>query len=213
MMEVSLCSEKSITPNYVKTNANPDTKVLLLPGKLSDGNHKPIIEFIEDWDYDYDNDEFGPSCFLCNKEIIPDCEKCVIEDTVYSVMWAGDVKGYENGDDNVGIMQCCYCFNVFHRFKCSLSMPTSTYINMQLSKLWTCPLCVPEFRPSTKMSKNKPIISMRKLLVAVFKCLYQDLKYQPSNIILPGHLHEIEIFCKERLLKVVSDYVTIYEIG
>ena len=194
--------------------ANVNTSVIVLDGAMTDDQYSLLynnLEF-ENWD---DDDNMGPMCHLCEQEILP-CEYFLIdEETRYAVLWKTEVKDSCKEED-FGVLQCWLCFNYFHRKTCTLSMTDEFYLTVKSSKNWVCPPCVPEFKMcnKTKKSTKKPTIStVNNLLIAIFKCLYQDLKYQPSNIVIPDVISNFEMYCVSLVRKVVLDYTSNFEVG
>lgn len=148
--EVSL-EELSTVKKFLATASPPPlpTNVMMMTGQ-----HNVPVEirpFIEDAVYE---GIVGPMCHLCDKEICPDDERVVIENNVFNLIWENEIVSSkdEKDQDNLdcsdsGILQCVYCFNVYHRFNCSLTMSKASYIKAKQSKQWSCPSCVPEFVP------------------------------------------------------------------
>jgi len=128
-----------------------DTRVKIFEGSQQDKQFQFLWQFFHDGDYDDGN--IGPYCHLCNEVICPDEERCVLEGIQYNISWEKDIRedkkdcGNRKDDLEVGILQCCFCFNVFHRFNCSLTMSKTSYLNLKRTRQWSCPLCVKEFVP------------------------------------------------------------------
>ena len=190
--------------------ANVKTNVIILNGSMCDNNYNELYNNLEFQNWDDDNN-IGPLCYMCDEEILP-CEDFLIcGETRYAVLWKNDVIDC-GGKEEFGVLQCVFCFNYFHRKKCSLSMSDTSYLNVKNSKMWACAFCVPEFNLS-KNNEKKPKISADEFLVAVFKCLYQDVKYKPSNNVMPNVIIDIEMYCVSLLRRVVLDYISNFEIG
>ena len=78
----------------------------------------------------------------------------------------------------VGSLQCGYCFNVFHRFNCALSMSKPSYLNIRRNGQWSCPSCIPQF-VSKKRDLDKVCIQNWNLLYPFQRMLTILQKYDP----------------------------------
>jgi hypothetical protein len=175
------CEEEIVAAReYIRTAASliPSTNVLILTGPY--GLPDALRPFIYDGDYG-GTGIAGPDCYRCNKEICPEAERCVVDDISYNLLWKDDIREKEEcdkGELEVGVLQCVYCFNLFHRFNCSLSMSKSSYIKAKSTRQWACPNCVPEFIPfNFKITKPNTVIFN---LLNLFKRLRRALEtYDP----------------------------------
>jgi len=172
---------KFMEPHEIIAKADPDTKVLIL-----DGTRPPLcnlmaldyVDILDCWewspaddnipDYEgppgYDGPIDGPDCHICKKMIIPDDERISINKVVYKLIWKEDVKEQEN-DEEVGVLQCMFCLNFFHRNKCSFFLSHKTYLDKKLKKSWSCANCTPVFIPKGPVPK----LSKREFLISLFK--------------------------------------------
>ena len=120
---------------------NLDTRVIVCSGTL---DCKDEIYVDSDWD--------SPDCHLCGEEIIPNADFMYRDNQRFEAYWRdGFTWGDHEANYLVGSLQCVYCFNYFHRHKCSLSMSDNSVITSYLNKSWACPLCVPEFIPAPQI--------------------------------------------------------------
>jgi len=178
-----------LEPQEIIALATNDTRVLIIDGRRDDDtlcNFRKHYEDYEDnviWECwksyreedlppDYDEPKTGPDCHLCGEEIVPDDERITINGDYFTLIWREDVKREEDIKE-VGILQCVYCFNFYHRHKCSLLLSHASYLSKKLSKTWSCANCVPVFKPKSKMILQK---SYDKSLIKIFKftCKYFD---------------------------------------
>ena len=172
--------KKLLEPEEIISLATSDTKVLILDGSrpsLWNLMKLDYVDILECWEYDNEEDcppepEYtgpieGPDCHICGKVIIPDDYRISINKEIYTVIWKEDVKKEENIKE-VGILQCVFCLNFFHRHKCSLFLSHKSYLNKKISKSWSCAKCTPVFisklNPVQKCSKNELLVSVFKLM-------------------------------------------------
>ena len=144
-----------------------DAQVIMLEGSIGDDQYQQITGQLDSENYD-DDGNAGPLCHLCNKEILPDGDAHTTDDIRFPVYWKADVSKCEKLKD-YGILQCCYCLNMFHRNKCSLSMSYESYIAVLKSRCWSCPRCVPVFVPRPKIKNVIKCFSDHHLLIKIFK--------------------------------------------
>ena len=174
------------TKEFLKNASPSPTNLIMMPGRQCENGIDPTLApFIRQWKY---GGEIGPDCDLCGKVICPDDERCDIDGTLYTLIWEADIKEKEMCinvlDLDVGILQCGYCFNLFHRFNCVLSMTKSSYLNSRRTGLWSCPSCVPQF-VSTKFERDRVIIQDWNLLYIFQRVLGMLQKYDPLYNMLP----------------------------
>jgi len=110
-----------------------------------------------DWSEDDDRSEvddtsYADSCQTDEEDDSLDFVKSAyIIDDAFTVAWKDDIKEKNDCatdlDFKYGILQCSFCFNYFHRFRCSMPMSKSSYLSIKKTKLWSCPMCIPDFRP------------------------------------------------------------------
>jgi hypothetical protein len=110
------------------------------------------------WIPGLDEDDDGPMCYLCDRLIFSDINILTHNEVSYTVIFKDDFQDPENYVEeyvkDTGELQCCYCFNYFHRHKCSMSMSDPSYLDFKVQKNWTCPMCVPEFVPRKVQNIN-----------------------------------------------------------
>lgn len=144
---------------YLLRESSP-ANVLVLPGDLEDEEYEDdyeclcLGELFESWGPDNENGneiEFGPTCKLCDKMIIADRKVLIFRGTSYWIFFEGEASE----DEDWGVLQCSYCFDFFHRNKCSLSMTNYSYFEAQKNRSWACPKCVPVFIPYVKTGIKK----------------------------------------------------------
>jgi hypothetical protein len=189
--------------DLVKT-ANPETKVIIIHGAMGDDRYKGIYSrrnrdaqferYPTDW---YFEDLDGPNCHLCKKQINSLLDKFTYQGNVYYKMYTGSLT-IEN-QRNDGFLQCSYCFNFFHRSRCSLTMSDESYCKATQSRAWSCPTCVPEFRPTSSNNnkrKKKNHQGTKDPLVELFRALH---KFK---------IHEIKIANFDDICKSVINYLT-----
>ena len=189
------------------TVLNKSTNVIFLTGEYP----ATMKQYRKDWNYGPGN--MGPDCHLCHQEIFDESEPCAISETVHTIVDMQDVLEDMNSDPfdkNIGVMQCNYCFNVYHRFKCSLSMSKTSYLISKWTKQWSCPTCVPEFIPcsskSTKGIQTEATSASFKLEYIFKRILSLMRKYDPVYA------------CVEKVAEHFQDLITmkldiLYEIG
>src|SRR5665811_1030650 len=112
---------------------NLETRVIVCSGSV-ECNDEIILDY--DWD--------PPDCHLCGEEIKPNGDFMFRNNQRFEVYWRNDFSwGDEDDKHLLGGMQCIYCFNYFHRHKCSFSMSDDSVIASYIKKSWACALCVP----------------------------------------------------------------------
>lgn len=180
-------------PKIVKDAfANADnTRVILREDNRQEGEQK-MRDFINkacddcatwpEWE------EEGPPCTLCGKEVFiyPEEREFPFKNEVYTVIYKNLIQHHWESKSSHGFLRCVYCFNVFHHKPCTLSLSISTYVNFKVSKTWSCPLCVPEFKPrkamnfkgSTKCDRTHE--NWNRFLISFFKKLNHMLQV-PKN--------------------------------
>jgi len=183
--------EGYITVSELLQAAHPETGVVIFEeftGGECDETYNTIRQYFLDWDHEVANRENKLDCLtcgLCDEEIVRDDAKCSIDGKYnLTILWVDDLTmvGPNEYDEcyyytpeyrNTGFLECGYCFKTFHRFICSVQMNYVSYLAAKKTKLWSCPLCVPEFRPT--ISKPSKAVSKVKTqvhpLITIFKCL------------------------------------------
>jgi hypothetical protein len=158
--------------NSLLSGADPATNVMIREGRMQqdEGTHR----FIENYDDEERNEQ---TCQLCNQPALPIRKYFVHNNERYIIIWKQDLKDVSR-DPEWGYLQCCYCFDFYHRHKCTLLMTDEQFIKKTVSRSWVCPSCVPEYVPfvkkackSTKSARNK-CVSLDEILIAVLKYLY-----------------------------------------
>jgi hypothetical protein len=119
----------------------PQTNVVFIHGDRTDKDNAIVKRFLtgETWGHEED---LGPTCGLCQKEVYSENEFIIAKGTRYFIYFEKDISFK---DFEMGMLQCCFCFEFFHRHGCSLTMSDMSYINKIKSRDWACPLCVPSF--------------------------------------------------------------------
>ena len=163
-------------------SVNLETRVLIYSGSMVDDDELYAKLRFENWQED---DIMGPDCHLCGKEILPLGEFIDQDDDQFDkfeIYWRGDT---DEKTEESGVLQCSYCFNYFHRHKCSLSMSDDSVLASYFKKSWACALCVPEFIP-TPQTLLRCIFNNKdtdKILQKLFKILNKFNKFNNMLII------------------------------
>jgi len=163
-------------------SVNLETRVVIYSGKQDDDEELSCKLRYENWQWD---NIAGPDCHLCGKMIVPLGELIDQGDDEFDgfeVYWREDTD--DKREEN-GVLQCSYCFNYFHRHKCSLSMSDNSVIASYLKKSWACALCVPVFIPSP-LTMLRCIFNNKdtdKILQKLFKILNKFNKFNNMLII------------------------------
>jgi len=157
------------------STANPGNVILT---EVSE-NHEIIVKY-RDWDHPWSTEDDwqwenvdGPECYLCGKEAMADQQllKPTKDNVYYTVIFKTESMEHMTkpfAPEHKGFLQCVYCFNFFHRHKCSLSLSDDTYYSYKFNGGWSCPTCVPEFRFKKRIHVQKCL----DFAILVFKALY-----------------------------------------
>ena len=178
---------------------NNETRIIIFDGNMDDDDYEQIYHKLrmENWD---DDGSPGPDCFFCNKSITAIDDFIIFNNQEYNIMWKGDFKQCD--DHDASYLQCCYCFNYFHRSKCSLSFSETSFFAIQLSKHWSCPNCVPEFIPvNMKIDNNyEQLYRLAKILNPLLdQCLFC--------------LKSLDISINDSIVIFFKDFFSTYEFG
>lgn len=205
-----------LEPADIIALADPITKVLILDGKEDHKTFYNLIkyDYVDNWSRWEENktgelrhEQFGPDCHLCGEMISPDENIFSIYDNYYSIIWKDSAKEQDN-DESVGFLQCVYCFNFYHRHKCSLSMTTEKYLDRKQSKSWCCVECAPIFYPMSKRifaHKNRfsAKYSENKLLINIFKFVYKFVNKNECNVIVDFNV-QLDVF--NQIFQTISEF-------
>jgi len=208
--------DQFLEPQQIVDLATIDTRVLILEGQRDDTlcnfRKKKYEDFVnniiwecwesyheEDLPLDYSGPKIGPDCHLCGEEIIPDDYLITINGDIYKVIWKEEVKEEEHSEE-VGMLQCVFCFNFYHRHKCSLFLSHTSYFGKKLAKSWSCPTCIPVFVPT---KKNVQKISKSELLVSIFKfvCKLAQKEECSFNVNLDDNLDVLK-----QIIKITNEF-------
>lgn len=155
--------------------ADPITNVIILEGNVTEDRYLLIFRNLDSeyWD---DSEAFGPTCHLCDEEIIATQEKLTYNGSMYTVIWEDEVTSDEWDVDTkkrVNILQCVYCLNFYHKVRCNVEMSTNSYLHIVKNRQWACPTCVPEFKISNVnvLFNLKKAINVDKLMNKLAKLL------------------------------------------
>lgn len=135
---------------YLQNHADPLTNVVILPYEPWWDRLAGYFDNFEDWDYWDDEGSLGPSCYLCNEVAFSPTQIVTVNGIVFKCAFTNEPIPESMTveiSNCVGFLQCVFCFNIFHRHRCSVSMSDESYLNCLKSGTWSCPNCVPEFVP------------------------------------------------------------------
>jgi hypothetical protein len=161
----------------------------------------------------------GPPCHICQKIIISHfipvdlnnvtywyCHEDMVEDKVEETRPKKVAKKF-------GLLQCVYCFNFFHRWKCSLSMNKKSYINKMLDRSWACASCVPVFIPRAKNKAkkvNKQDKDKNKVLLEYLRKIFTELYKIGFNMNMNVFVNDEYI---DLLIEKVDNVLELYDNG
>jgi hypothetical protein len=160
----------------------------------------------------------GPPCHICQKDIISHFIPVNQNNVTYWYCHDDNVtdKVDERYDKKVakkfGLLQCVYCFNFFHRWKCSLSMNKKSYINKMFDRSWACATCVPVFisRAKNKARKVNKLEEKKKLLLEFLRKVFTELYNIGFNMNMNNFVSNDYI---EMLVEKVDNVLELYDNG
>lgn len=135
--KISTLDFANCTVDDIAPLANTSTKIIVLDGMIDDW--KNLYNTLDYTEWDFDN-SFGPECHLCGDVILDFTSQAIHNGIAYTVIWKGDSL-YRAW--TTGYLQCCYCFNYYHRNRCSLTMSDTSFFNVFFYKELVLPLLCP----------------------------------------------------------------------
>ena len=200
-----------ITKEDLLGDVLPANTILLQHGNASN-LHRDLMEYYEDVWEDQDNrgsigwNPCGVTCSSCDKIAYPNLEMIVLEETRYFLIFEESLPKVKCKENELeGFLQCVYCFNFYHRFGCTLSMSTQSYISCLLSRQWACPTCVPEFKSKLKLVNVESDCDW-KLLIEVFQQLLTTVLDKSNECCC-------KYMVKQFLTNIISEEKFKYEFG
>lgn len=166
--DVSSCEEDELELLvFLKNHAHPDTNIVVLDQDMTQTLYWRIIDRTECDFWDCDG-ALGPECNLCREEITSDRQKITISGIQFTLVFSDEL---ESMDEDSGFLQCVYCLNFYHRHNCNLAMSDLSYLSSVQHSAWSCPNCVPEFRPRSLSNMTVSKFKISKLLLKLAKIL------------------------------------------
>lgn len=161
--------------------AHPITNVIITDGMLESYKNYNILKLLDS--STCFNKLTGPDCNICGQEVLDIAVHFMHNESTFTIYFEDDLD-LEDGSWNLGVLQCIYCFNFYHRNRCNITISDQSYLNIVRSKVWACPSCVPSFVSSigSNVTNTTKGTNYEKVLLKLAKIL-NPLRQQSVEMI------------------------------